>query len=97
MRITEQFLNVLLICCREKLQHVWDFYTLTRVCVCVCVCVCVRVRVRVCVDRFPMSSGHWAERDKEYHMSVCNDILDNAFCVHGNKMVNLNSTMVPAI
>ena len=30
-------------------------------------------------------------------MSVCKDILDNAFCVYGNKMVKLNSTMVPSV
>jgi len=30
-------------------------------------------------------------------MSVCNDILDNAFCVHGNKVVKLNSILVPAV
>ena len=106
MRITEQFLNVLLICCREKLQHVWDFYTiLVWMCVCgdftkqcsvvmawlVCVCVCVWEA------RFLMSSGHWAEREKAYHISIYNVILDNAFCVHGNKMVKLHSTMVPAV
>ena len=44
-----------------------------------------------------MSSGQCAEREKKYCMSVCNDILDNAFCVHGNKMVKINSTMVPAV
>ena len=30
-------------------------------------------------------------------MSVCNDTFDNAFCVHSNKMVKLNSTKVPAV
>lgn len=44
-----------------------------------------------------MSSGHSAEREKAYHTSVCNDILDNTFCVHFNKMVRHNSTMVPAV
>jgi len=72
-------------------------------CVCVCVYVCVRTHTHVCVwerdrvARFLMSSGHWAERVKAYHVSVCNDTLDNAFCVHSNKMVNLNSTKVPAV
>jgi hypothetical protein len=76
---------------------------------CVCVCVCVRVYAHVCVcvctrvrvwereARFLVSSGHWAERGKACHVSVCNDILDNAFCVHSNKMLKLNSTMVPAV
>jgi hypothetical protein len=53
--------------------------------------------MRVCEARFLTTSGHSAEKGKEYHMSVCNDILDNAFCVHSNKMVKLNSTKVPAV
>ena len=111
MRIIELFLNVLLICCREKLQHVWDFYMVLvwmRVCgdftkqssvvmARLCVCVCVWERAREREARFLMSSGHWAERGKAYHVSVCNDTLDNAFCVHSNKMVKLNSTKVPAV
>ena len=44
-----------------------------------------------------MSSGHSGEREKAYHMSVCNDTLDSTFCVHFNKMVRHNSTMVPAV
>jgi hypothetical protein len=106
MRITEQFLNVL-ICCREKLQHVWDSYKIlvwmrvggdfTKQCSVVmarCVCVCVSVYEELGSLCLLVTE---LRESIPYHMSVCNDILDNAFYVHGNKMVKLNSTVVPAV